>query len=288
MAGGGGDAHEEAEHSEHVNHEAWVIPYADMLTLLMGLFLVLYGMSSLDLRKFEAMAQGLNEALGSGERIISPLDTAPGGAAPRILDDAPPAIDLDVGADVIPQVGPSRQERAEAALEREEREHLARLQEEESFDDVRATITRRAEELGLAEALDFRREPRGLVVTILSDRVLFAPGSAQVRPEGAEILRLVAEAVRGVPNPLSVEGHTDDRPITTASFPSNWELSTARATTVLQELVASGAVASEHVSAAGYADQRPLADNATADGRARNRRVELVVLSQLPPEPEAP
>ncbi len=280
MAGGGGDAHDEVEHEEHVNHEAWVIPYADMLTLLMGLFLVLYGMSSLDLKKFQDMAVGLNQALGSGDLAIEPFPAA-GGSSPAVVEVTGGA-EPGAGDAAVPQIGPSRADRAEAALAREEQRNLARVEEEAAFDAVRETIARRAEELGLGEALGFRTEPRGLVVTILSDRVLFRPGSAEVRSEGSEILRLVAATVADVPNQLAVEGHTDDRPITTAAFPSNWELSTARATTVLQELVAGGRVAPQRVTASGYADQRPVADNATADGRARNRRVELVLLTQVP------
>jgi chemotaxis protein MotB len=283
-------AHEEEEHEEHVNHEAWVIPYADMLTLLMALFLMLWAMSTLDLRKFEELATSLNSELGSGDRVVQPLDAEPGGPAPQMLDEAAPgAVEVEprVGEDVFTGIAPSREQRAEQALEREERAAVARAVEEAALGDVRDVIAERAAALGLASSLDLRTEPRGLVVTILSDRVLFAPGSARIRPEGREILGLVAEAVEGLPNQLAVEGHTDDRPIATAAYPSNWELSTARATNVLRELVASGGLPSGRVSAAGYGDERPVADNAAEEGRARNRRVELVVLAEVPLDPDS-
>lgn len=240
-----------------MNHEAWVIPTPTCSRSSLGLFLVLYGRSSLDLRKFQAMAAGLNRALAPGDNLVQPLDGTAIGDAPLILDDPRTGAGQGDGAGVEDvQVGPAREQQAEAALAREEQVAVARAEEAEAFTDVRQTMSQRADQLGLGDSLAFRDDPRGLVVSILSDRVLFAPGSAAVQPEGAEILGLVAEAVRGVPSQLSVEGRNDNRPISTAAFPSNWELSTARATTVLQALVATGQIAPERISAAGYADQR--------------------------------
>jgi len=125
----------------------------------------------------------------------------------------------------------------------------------------------------------FRREDRGLVVTVVTDQVLFAAGSAELADEGNAILAVIAAPLQGVPNHITVEGHTDSRPISTPRYPSNWELSTDRATTVLRYLVSALNVPGSRISAAGYADTRNIADNATPEGRAQNRRVEIVINS---------
>ena len=139
----------------------------------------------------------------------------------------------------------------------------------------------RAEARGLADAVGFRFENRGLVVTIITDQVLFDESSADLQPVGIEILELVAEVLRATPNNISIEGHTDSRPISSGRYPSNWELSTARATSVLRHLTENTGFDPTRLSAAGYADTRPLASNDTPEGAARNRRVEVVVTSDV-------
>jgi chemotaxis protein MotB len=114
----------------------------------------------------------------------------------------------------------------------------------------------------------------------VSDRVLFEPGQADLRAEGREVVDKLAAAIGRLPNKLAVEGHTDNVPIS-GRYASNWELSTARATTVLRELLERHGISPSRLSAAGYADERPLAANDTAEGRAANRRVELVVLADV-------
>ncbi|HZI37458.1 MAG TPA: flagellar motor protein MotB, partial [Acidimicrobiia bacterium] len=133
---------------------------------------------------------------------------------------------------------------------------------------------------GLGATVKFRLESRGLVVTIVSDRVLFEPGQADLRHEGREVVDKLAAAIGRLPNKLAVEGHTDNVPIS-GRYASNWELSTARATTVLRELIERHGISPSRLSAAGYADERPLGTNDTVDGRAANRRVELVVLADV-------
>jgi chemotaxis protein MotB len=118
-------------------------------------------------------------------------------------------------------------------------------------------------------------------MTVLADEVVFEPGQARVRPEGAAVLAEVARAVAGLPNRIVVEGHTDSVPISNAQFRSNWELSTARATEVLRHLVDKLGIDPARVSAAGYGEHQPIETNETAEGRARNRRVQLAVLSEV-------
>ena len=266
---GKGQVHHEEEHEEHeehVNHEAWVIPYADLLTLLMAMFVALFAISTVDLVKFRELAVGFNKALGGdskagvleqpGQGIIGP-----GGSDPK----------------------PAQLSRTDAS--KTDATRVARLQGElrgrevkatQQLDEVKTRVEQAAQQAGVAGNLSLRVESRGLVVTIVTDEVLFDSGSSTLTERGMQILRVVGQPLAQVPNPLLIEGHSDDRPISSQVFPSNWELSTARAGAVVRYFERDG-IASSRLQAAGHADQRPLADNATDEGRARNRRVEVIV-----------
>jgi chemotaxis protein MotB len=151
--------------------------------------------------------------------------------------------------------------------------------------DVEASILKAAKRGGFAKQLEVDRDERGLIITFGADRLLFAPGSDQLGSTGRSALDAFADAVADLPNQLTVEGHTDSTPISTARFPSNWELSTARATAVLRYLTTAG-VPSSRLSAAGYADMRPRAEGTSAEARQANRRVELII--HAPSEAELP
>lgn len=251
------------EHEEHVNHEAWVVPYADMLTLLMALFLVMWASSQVDVNKAREVAAGFADSLnivGNGEGI--------GGDG--VLEAGP---DPDIKPEVLTG-------KALEALENAQLYAAAKAASVQQLEDIRAEITDRAEEQGLAADLSFREEERGLIVSIMSEGVLFDLGSADLRPEGRTVLDQLAAVLKAVPNQIVVEGHTDNVPISTARFASNWELSTQRATTVLRYLVEVRGVPRDRIAAAGYGEQRPVADNATPQGRARNRRVDIAVLAE--------
>ena len=121
-----------------------------------------------------------------------------------------------------------------------------------------------------------------MVVSIVAEGVLFDAGSAEIKPEGRIILDDISKTLAALPNQLSIEGHTDTSPISTGQFPSNWELSTSRASTVLRYLASQHNIGQKRLQAAGYADQRPVAPNDTDTGRAQNRRVDIAVLSENP------
>jgi chemotaxis protein MotB len=267
MSGGG--HHEEdglpEEHEEHVNHEAWVIPYADMLTLLMALFMMLFAMSTIDLAKFEKLAVGMADALGSG-------------GSSKVLEGGP-AILEGAGAGAVDPV--NHAEMAEQALKEAQAHDKAVAAAEKTMATVEEQL-RIAVPAAVRESIVVRKEARGIVVSIVADQVLFTPGGATLQPRGHEILREMAGTFASLPNQLTIEGHTDNVPINTPQFRSNWELSTARATEVLRVLVDELGVPANRVAAAGYGEQRPVASNDTAEGRARNRRVELAVLSEVP------
>lgn len=270
-----GRSHHEEEHEEHVNHEAWVIPYADMLTLLMGLFLVLWAIGNQDLAKMKQFAQSFSAEVG----ISSPVASGGTGVLEGGSGTSPTETTLP------PTLGPTQLRDARAALIREAAVADAVAAEEAQLTQAEAVIRDRASAAGVADAITFRREDRGLVVSIVSDDVLFGPGSADLRADGSLALDALAGALVALPNQISIEGHTDDVPISNARFPSNWELSTSRAGVVLRYLVDRHGLDPSHVVAGGYADQRPLESNDTAEGRARNRRVDIAVLSTVEVDP---
>jgi chemotaxis protein MotB len=264
----GRGAHEE-EHEEHMNHEAWVIPYADMLTLLMALFLMMWATSNSDQAKFSALADSLRDALGQGT----------GETYQSVLEGNPGLLDGQVaGLENADRANPTDPEMAVLAeLQRQQQE--AQAEQNATLNGVEERIRDQATAEGVMESIQFRRESRGLVVSIVADPVLFDTGSTDLRPAGARILNVVTDALRGVPNDVVVEGHTDNQPISTPQYPTNWELSTNRGTSVLRYMIEQRGYNPNKISSTGYGETRPVAPNDTEAQRAQNRRVELVVLS---------
>lgn len=277
---GHGPDHE--EHEEHVNHEAWVIPYADMLTLLMALFLVLFAVGRVDTEKFKKLAESFRSEFGAGSSSAQVVDLGGGAAGP--LDGGSGVLDL--GEAAVPE---ARAAEASDALAEKESAEAAAQATASALEGVREAVQLHADAAGLGNAIGFRTEERGLVVTIVTDQVLFEPGRAELQAAGLQILDIITDALAQTPYDLAVEGHTDSRPISTSRFPSNWELSTARATSVLRYLVDVHGLDPARLAASGYADTRPLDGSATPEAQARNRRVEIVVLSDVAlPVDEAP
>src|SRR3954452_11389129 len=260
------------EHEEHVNHERWLITYADMITLLMVLFIVLFAIGQTDLKKFAQLKNSLSNSLDAkGDKAV-----LQGGAGP--LDGnlgAKPAVAPTVTGDD-PQA-----QLAQQALTEKQAHDAAVKAEQSTLQGVQDQIRQELTAHGLGDSVQFRLEARGLVVTVVTDRVLFDLGSAELRPEGRAVLDGMAPALAKLPNHIAVEGHTDNSPIHSALFTTNWELSTARATTVLRYLIDAKGFPGTRLAAAGYADQQPLVPNDTDAHRANNRRVEIVILSQV-------
>jgi len=248
---------------EHEDSERWLVTYADMLTVLMALFIVMFAISTVDAQKFDAFKAGAHEYFGNGP------DLTDGGSGLLAQNGNRPTMAPDVQAAVL-------------ALEQQQAQAQAVVRERADLEAAKQRITEALDARGLGGSARFAVDERGLVVTLVTDEVLFDLGAAVLRDRGREVLDGVASGLREVPNRISVEGHTDDLPIRGGgTFPSNWELSTARATTVLRYLTEAQGVPPQRVSAAGYADQRPLVPN-TPDQRQVNRRVEIVVLASQP------
>lgn len=246
------------DHEEHENHERWLITYADMITLLMAFFIMLFAMSQLDLAKFKQFQGGVAAELGGDVPIAGGSNSLmPGGRG--LLPGA--GLGPGKGAGLGPGTG--GQSPAEA--------------ERDTLDQVQEDIAAAAKAHGFEGVFAFQDQRRGLAMQ-LEGGVLFAPGSAELTPEGKSAMDDVAMAIRDLPNPILIEGHTDNVPIR-GRFADNWELSSARAIAVLHYLSGQRGITTNRLSAAGYADTHPVAPNDTAAGRARNRRVEIVVLA---------
>ena len=262
MSGGGGGSRKRRGHEEeHENHERWLVTYADMLTVLMALFIVMFALSVVDKAKFEKFKEGLNGDLGNGVALLD------GGSGLQQAGETP----IDLQSAII-------------ALDEKQARQQAAAQEKSDLEQAKQKILQALIAKHMQDKVRFQLDERGLVVTVVTDDVLFALGSATLRPEGSAVLDAIAPALQALPNQVTVEGHTDDLPV--AGRTSNWELSTERATSVLRYLLDRHAVPAKRLAAAGYADQRPLTPNTSAAARSANRRVEVIVratpLDQLP------
>ncbi|MGG5259669.1 OmpA/MotB family protein [Phycicoccus avicenniae] len=265
--------HEEEHEGGHENAERWLLSYADMITLLMALFIVLFAISQVDQQKLLALSSGLQEDFGAPaitNHTQGVLDGTSVDSAIQAIAPVAPQVVSDV-VDQSAAGGKGSSSEGKGGAEAAARDQLV---------EVRRKITKALAAQGLENSVRFEMRDDGLVVDIVSDRVLFDPGQATLRPEGRHVLSAIAPTLRGIGNQMTVEGHTDDVPVA-GRFTSNWELSTARSTSVLQYLLSSK-VRGRQLSAAGYADQRPLTTNDTVEGRARNRRVAVVVHSTAP------
>jgi chemotaxis protein MotB len=257
---------------EPENHERWMVSYADFLTLLFAFFTCLYAMSTVDAQKMGKMVASMKESFrgeafdaGSNTMTLSDAGGSGSSSSSAVLKD--PEITTESADDdmVNPQVKDKKGGKTvlsgDAAMGRFKRGLEAIL-----GDEIKKKMVR------------IRMERRGIVVS-LGEKGMFDSGSDDIKPEGKEMLDVIATSLTSVGNQIRVEGHTDDVPIHSGRFPSNWELSTARATAVISRLVSNFGMSPKLLSAAGYGEFRPTAANDTDDGRARNRRVDIIVLN---------
>lgn len=227
----------------------WLLTYADMITLLLALFILLYSMAQMNVSRFRLAAQSVRTALGA-----SPMPAAV---------QAPPS----PGSPSSTPIGPGPKPLRSASPPRPAEQQAAQQM---------SALVQAIKKEGLEHNVHLLQANAGIVIR-LQDDILFDTGTAALLPGAEPVVRKVASLLsqlRGFV--VSVEGFTDSRPIATPDFPSNWELSTARALSVLHALVRAG-VDPSMMSATGYGEYRPVAPNATAEGRAQNRRVEIVV-----------
>jgi len=238
---------------EPVNHERWLVSYADFITLLFAFFVVLFAISQVDTKKLghftEAVQDATKVGIFDGKQGTSPIL---GGAG------AGTAIPTDAIVDKPPspgQTGPA------------------------SIVSIRERLTKSLASALRGSRVSLVEHDDGLIIR-LRDAAFFEPAKAQVRREVLDDLTSVGQTLRDIDNEIRIEGHTDPVPIHNSLYRSNWELSASRAAAVLDELVRTSGIHESRLSIAGYASQRPITSNDTVDGRSQNRRVDIVVLDR--------
>ncbi|KAA0892145.1 flagellar motor protein MotB [Oryzomonas rubra] len=246
------------EPEKHPNHERWLVSYGDLLTLLLAVFVVLYAMSLADKKKVEEVAESLRESFGYSKASL--------GAKPVVIDSG----NISIVPSIKPQSLPVQQRQAQG----KQRAYAM----EKDFGTIKASLDAYLTKSGNRGKVSIDITRRGLVVS-LKEAGFFDSGSARIKAGSEELFSVIAQSLSHYANPYRIEGHTDNVPIHTGQFRSNWELSTMRATNVLQKLVDSYGFDPAAMSAAGYGEYRSVADNGAAEGRAKNRRVDIVMLS---------
>jgi chemotaxis protein MotB len=281
--------------AEHESEERWLLTYADMITLLMALFMVLFSISSVNISKYQTLQKSLKAAfsgniLPGGKDVEQQGSTANSSETPSTVElqaiepvqtegASPLSNSMQHGATSATSSSSSSSSASSVSASTAAAAAAAQSAEKQAaeFEQIKRELDAYAASHGFAKSVHASIEARGLVIRVLTDDLLFASGQAMLEPQATGLLSEIAQLLNvDETHPISVEGNTDDVPIHSSLYPSNWELSTARASTVVRFLIAHG-VADDRLTASGNAEQRPVDSNATAAGRARNRRVEIVM-----------
>lgn len=247
------------DEDEHID-ESWLIPYADLLTLLLALFIVLFSMSSIDAKKFQALSDVFNEVFTKGTGILDYPNPIPRDNAAVLDEKAKKEETLDHDEQIVKE---------EVSDQEVDRQELALIQEK---------INSYISDKNLNNMLDTSLTDEGLLI-LISDNVLFASGSDQVRQEDLVIAKEISDLlVLDPPRNIIISGHTDNVPINNSQFSSNWELSVMRAVNFMKIIIANDELDPAWFSAKGFGEYNPIASNETAEGKAQNRRVEILIL----------
>ncbi|MGG3890932.1 flagellar motor protein MotB [Metabacillus fastidiosus] len=239
-------------HEEHID-ESWLIPYADLLTLLLALFIVLFSMSSLDAQKFQQLARAFNSEFSGGTGVLEFPSPTPNQKMEQL----------------------NKQEKDEKEKENEKK---LDAKEQEELKEVQQKINEYITNNNLNADLKTTLTDEGLLVTILND-IFFDSGKSFVREKDEQLAREISELlVMNPPRNIIISGHTDNVPISNSEFDSNWELSVMRAVNFMKIVMENDKLNSEHFSAKGFGEFKPVASNDKEAGRQKNRRVEVLIL----------
>ncbi len=246
------------KHEEHENHERWLVSYADFITLLFAFFVVMYAISSINEGKYRVMSDSIVGAFRNtpgSDKIVEVSASPPQGAGSSQIQLQP----LPVKPELI-------------EVEKEKK------QRRENMKSVAGNLLSVMETLVKGGQVKVTESNRGISIEINAS-LLFAPAHAELNQESIQVLTAVGKVLANDTHQVQIEGHTDNLPIASPVFPSNWELSSARASSVTRLFVENG-VAPQRIVVIGYADNRPVDTNDTPEGRARNRRVMVMILAE--------
>ncbi len=273
------------EHEEHENHERWLVTYADMVTLLMVLFIVMFAMSVVDEKKFNALKEGLAAGFGDSTAILDGSD--------NLLEQAGVSdVDLIEANEYVRKMPPEEQAKFKQALAREEqlkqqRAYAEAEAEVDRLEELMAELDAALREKGLRNDVQAVIDERGLVLSLVSKHVVFEPDLAELSARGIEVIDTVAPVLLKADDPLQIDGHTNQVPVAPKYYPTDWELSAARAITVLRHLHDVGGIPNERMTASAFGHEKPLIDPSKPGSQRINKRVDIVVESDLPAETRA-
>ena len=262
------------KHDEHID-ESWLIPYADILTLLLALFIVLFAASSIDAQKFQAVAESFAAELDGGTGILdsnSPTDSEDDGTnseLPSIVDQEEDTEETDT------ETEPGAGGNSDVEVDGEQAWTAAKDQKE--LEEMQQAFLNFTEENNLESRLTTELDEKGLVIKI-KEGALFSSGSADLSAQAEQFAREISQMFETeIPRTIFIEGHTDNVPTNPDEFPTNWELSSARAINFMKVVLENEDLDPRKFSATGYGEHRPIASNETAQGKSENRRVEILI-----------
>ena len=259
---------------EHENHERWLITYADMITLLMVLFIVLFAISQVDQKRFEMLKDGMAAGFGNtsspfqGTQAVMP---EPGAQAITPVDP----MSIEGPTPVVPQRQPSRS-LADAETERRYADAKAQV---DRLEELRRRIQRILTSRGLEDDVRMRVDNRGLTISLVSRHIVFAPNIADLSSRGKRVLDVIGPVLAELPEKIDVDGHTNQVKTKPKYYATDWDLSAARAVTVLRYLNEREGIAGTRLSAVAYGHEKPLIDPAKPLAQVLNKRVDVVVVS---------
>ena len=246
------------KHEEHENHERWLVSYADFITLLFAFFVVMYSISSVNEGKYRVLSNAIVSAFSQPAKTIEPIQQGSPLRAPIIQHQVMPDDEAEARVGVDHQVMPSVRDMA----------NMQKIADE---------VENKLKDLVDKELVNIYKTTKGVEIEIKSS-ILYKSGSANLEHSAKDVLRKIAAIVKNLPNSINVEGFTDNIPIRTLMFRSNWELSAARAASVVH-LFTDSEIDPQRLAAIGYGEFQPIASNDTEDGRSKNRRVSIIVLN---------
>lgn len=276
---GGGRRQRGGHEEEHENHERWAVSYADMVTVLMALFIVLFAMSQIDQKKFEQLAQSLSMSFGNG--MPSVLDGSDGVQDASIAAANPAPVVPNLGADVAnpASLGQGGADGTASGGQTQAENNLAAARSEvQRLEGIQAQIEANLAAAGLQDKVQFRITDEGLVIGLVANDVFFDPSSAELTVGAQQVLDTVAPVLAQIGDDISVQGHANTIPAS-GRYATNWELSADRAVKVVRRLVEVGGIAADRAEALGFGDSHPTYDYSQAGAMEANRRVDVVVVS---------
>ena len=251
----------------------WIVSYADFVTMLLALFMVMYALSQININNMRDFSNSVGKVFDKSHKYKTFTDI-------NILEQKRELLKIFSTTKVkinTDNVDISDQ-KAQIAVLKNNVENINENINREAieFENIKSLLH---EKLSKVNGLYIKRESRGLVIS-LKDMIIFEPGSDIIKDKAKVTLNELAQVLKQIPNGIRIEGHTDNKPIITSKFPSNWELSTSRATNIVRYLINNYQFSPGKLSAVGYGEYMPVSDNSTAEGRAANRRVNIVILSE--------